>query len=103
MAHIVVCWTVCSAKIIRVLWSHGKGVSVPIRKCSHAAIGHHVESVAISVVGLKQALAPATEPMLERKHHSMVVGNAFCIPFRHSAESRVGRAVRNRVIASPRW
>src|SRR5207249_2626942 len=41
--------------------------------------------------------------MLERNHHTMIVGDSFRIPFRYRAESRVRRAVRNRIGASPSW
>ena len=33
----------------------------------------------------------------------MIVGDSFRIPFRYRAESRVRRAVRNRIGASPSW
>ena len=56
----------------------------------------------VGVIGQEQTLAPATESVLERKHDAVIVGNALCIELLHSAESRVRRAVWNRVGASPR-
>ena len=58
--------------------------------------------MAVCVISLEHTLAPATESALERNHHAVVVGNCFCIDLLHLDESRVGRAVWNRVVASPR-
>src|SRR5690348_10452966 len=103
VAHIVISRSVSSAQIVGILRSLCKGLSEPVRERDDPAVGYLVKRMTVSVINLEQALAPATEAMLERKHHPMVVGNAFCIPFRHCAESGVGRAVRNRVTASPSW
>ena len=57
--------------------------------------------MAVAVIALEQTLAPATESVLDRNHHAVVVGNSFCVELLHSAESRVRRAVWNWIGASP--
>ncbi len=51
--------------------------------------------MAVRIVGLKQALAPTTEPVAERNYHAVVVGHCVRGELSYPAESRVG-AWRNR-------
>src|SRR5260370_38982457 len=48
------------------------------RESEKTAVGDLVEGMAVGVVGLKQTLTPAREPMLEGNNHSVVVGHSVC-------------------------
>lgn len=64
--------------------------------------GTDCKRMSIGVIGLEETWAPATESLLERNNHAVVIGNSFRVDLLHSAESGVGCAVWNRVGASPR-
>src|SRR5271157_520360 len=90
MASIVFRCPVAPTKIVGILGENRIGG----RKYSYPSVRDFVQRVSVSVVDLKQGVAPPGKSLFERNDHAVVVGNGIRLKLRYPAKSWI-RAGRN--------